>query len=32
MSFAFEDLPFDFFVLNDDVTGKLDNTDGVLGF
>jgi hypothetical protein len=32
MSFAFEDLPFDFFVLNDAVTGKLDNTDGVLGF
>jgi hypothetical protein len=32
MSFAFEDLPFDFFILDDDVTGKLDNTDGVLGF
>jgi hypothetical protein len=32
MSFAFEDLPFDFFVLNDEVFGILDNTDGVLGF
>jgi hypothetical protein len=32
MSFAFEDLPFDFFVLNDAVFGILDNTDGVLGF
>jgi hypothetical protein len=32
MSFAFEDLPFDFFVLDDGVFGKLDNTDGVLGF
>jgi hypothetical protein len=32
MSFAFEELPFDFFVLDDEVTGKLDNTDGVLGF
>jgi hypothetical protein len=32
MSFAFEDLPFEFFVLDDADTGKLDNTDGVLGF
>jgi len=32
MSFAFEDLPFDFFVLSDAVFGILDNTDGVLGF
>ena len=32
MSFAFEELPFDFFILDDAVTGKLDNTDGVLGF
>jgi hypothetical protein len=32
VSFAFEDLPFDFFILDDGVFGKLDNTDGVLGF
>jgi hypothetical protein len=32
MSFAFEELPFDFFILDDAVFGKLDNTDGVLGF
>jgi hypothetical protein len=32
MSFAFEELPFDFFILDDAVVGKLDNTDGVLGF
>jgi hypothetical protein len=32
MSFAFEALPFDFFILDDAVFGKLDNTDGVLGF
>jgi hypothetical protein len=32
MSFAFEALPFEFFILDDAVFGKLDNTDGVLGF
>jgi hypothetical protein len=32
VSFAFEDLPFQFFILDDAVFGKLDNTDGVLGF
>jgi hypothetical protein len=32
VSFAFEELPFDFFILDDAVFGKLDNTDGVLGF
>ena len=32
VSFSFEALPFDFFVLDDAVFGKLDNTDGVLGF
>jgi hypothetical protein len=32
VSFSFEDLPFDFFILDDAVVGKLDNTDGVLGF
>jgi hypothetical protein len=32
MSFSFEDLPFDFYILDDEVFGKLDNTDGVLGF
>jgi hypothetical protein len=32
MSFAFEELPFDFFILDDATFGKLDNTDGVLGF
>jgi len=25
-------LPFDFYILDDEVFGKLDNTDGVLGF
>jgi hypothetical protein len=32
VSFSFEDLPFQFFILDDAVFGKLDNTDGVLGF
>ena len=32
MSFAFEALPFKFFILDDAVFGKLDNTDGVLSF
>jgi hypothetical protein len=32
VSFAFEALPFEFFILDDAVFGKLDNTDGVLGF
>jgi len=32
VSFSFEALPFEFFILNDAVFGKLDNTDGVLGF
>jgi hypothetical protein len=32
MSFAFEALPFDFFILDDAVFGILDGTDGVLGF
>jgi hypothetical protein len=32
VSFNFEALPFDFFILDDGVVGKLDNTDGVLGF
>jgi len=32
VSFSFEALPFEFFVLDDAVFGKLDNTDGVLGF
>jgi hypothetical protein len=32
MTFAFEDLPFEFFVLDDEVFGKLDNTDGILAF
>jgi hypothetical protein len=32
VSFNFEALPFDFFILDDAVVGKLDNTDGVLGF
>jgi hypothetical protein len=31
-SFSFEALPFEFFVLDDAVFGKLDNEDGVLGF
>jgi hypothetical protein len=30
--FSLEALPFDFFILDDPVFGKLDNTDGVLGF
>jgi hypothetical protein len=30
--FNFEALPFDFFILDDATFGKLDNTDGVLGF
>jgi hypothetical protein len=30
--FSLEALPFDFFILDDSVFGKLDNTDGVLGF
>ena len=32
VTFKFESLPFAFFVLDDAVFGKLDNTDGVLGF
>ncbi len=32
VSFSFEALPFEFFVLDDAVFGILDNTDGVLGF
>jgi len=32
VSFSLEALPFDFFVLDDATFGKLDNTDGVLGF
>jgi len=32
VSFSFEALPFEFFILDDAVYGKLDNTDGVLGF
>jgi hypothetical protein len=32
ISYAFEDLPFQFFVINDPVFGRLDNTEGVLGF
>jgi hypothetical protein len=32
VSFSLEALPFDFFILNDATFGKLDNTDGVLGF
>jgi hypothetical protein len=32
MSFAFEELPFDFFVLDDAVVGRLDDDAGVLGF
>ena len=32
VTFNFENLPFAFFVLNDSVFGKLNNTDGVLGF
>jgi hypothetical protein len=32
MSFSFEQLQFQFFVLDDAVFGKLDNTEAVLGF
>jgi hypothetical protein len=32
VTFSFEALPFDFFILNDPTLGKLDNTEGVLGF
>jgi hypothetical protein len=32
VTFNFEELPFEFFLLDDAVFGKLDNTDGVLGF
>jgi hypothetical protein len=32
MSFNFEQLQFQFFVLDDPVFGKLDNTEAVLGF
>jgi hypothetical protein len=32
VTITFEALPFTFFVLDDAVFGKLDNTDGVLGF
>ena len=32
VAFSLEALPFDFFILDDPVFGKLDNTDGVLGF
>ena len=32
VSFAFEELPFDFFILDDAVFGKLDDDAGVLGF
>jgi hypothetical protein len=32
VSFAFEELPFNFFVLDDDTFGRLDNTVGLLGF
>jgi hypothetical protein len=32
VTFNFEQLPFEFFLLDDAVFGKLDNTDGVLGF
>jgi hypothetical protein len=32
VSFAFEELPFNFFVLDDAVFGKLDDDAGVLGF
>lgn len=32
MSLSFEALPFDFFILNDAVFGKLDDDAGVLGF
>jgi hypothetical protein len=32
VSFAFEELPFSFFILDDEVFGRLDNTVGLLGF
>jgi hypothetical protein len=32
VTFNFESLPFTFFILDDDTFGRLDNTDGVLGF
>jgi hypothetical protein len=32
ITFNFEALPFEFFILDDATFGKLDNTDGVLGF
>jgi hypothetical protein len=32
VTFNFEALPFSFFIIEDAVFGKLDNTDGVLGF
>lgn len=32
VTFNFEALPFAFFIIEDPVFGKLDNTDGVLGF
>jgi hypothetical protein len=32
VSFSFEELPFDFFILDDAVFGKLDDDAGVLGF
>jgi len=32
ISIAFEALPFEFFTIGDSVFGRLDNTDGVLGF
>lgn len=32
ISFSFEELPFDFFILDDAVFGKLDDDAGVLGF
>jgi hypothetical protein len=32
VTFNFEALPFSFFIIEDPVFGKLDNTDGVLGF
>jgi hypothetical protein len=32
VSLAFEELPFDFFILDDPTFGKLDDDAGVLGF
>jgi hypothetical protein len=32
VTFNFESLPFSFFILDDGTFGRLDNTDGVLGF